>query len=288
MAKQSEYSYEQGGYTILGDVRAGVVDSVGVAGGWNEISNYVSDLKYAVETGGTIEGWMLASGLSFRMADGTSTSPALAWGSPTWAEGIYRINTGSLGFSMDVLPSATGKDLGATGNRWDLFAQSIDVSATATFAASVLISGLTATRVPYASTAGVIVDTGAFRWASSYLSVGSAGAITGGLKLENAGVANVGILLPPAWAASIHVTLPDASGTLESQVNKNAVSGYAGLNASSRITKGANVASDYVVISTASYAFVMRDDAATTTHYWGLFVASAGTLSTVDLGTSIP
>src|SRR3990167_48767 len=185
--KHDAYSFREGGYTILGDVKAGVVDAVGQAGGWNEVSNFYSDLKYAVETGGTVESWMLAAGLSFRMADGTGTSPALAWGNPTWQEGIYRIAQGSLGISMDLLPSATGKDLGATGNRWDVFAQTIDAAATATFSATVVISGLTETRVPYASTLGALQDSGAHRWASSYLSLGSAGAITGGLKLENGG-----------------------------------------------------------------------------------------------------
>lgn len=67
---------------------------------------------------------------------------------------------------------------------------------------------------------------------------------------------------------------------------KNAASGYAGLNGTSRITKGAD-AQDDVVIDLATKGLVMKDTQATP-HYWRLSVTTAGILVTTDLGTVKP
>jgi len=72
----------------------------------------------------------------------------------------------------------------------------------------------------------------------------------------------------------------------ESTANKNAVSGYAGLNTSSRTTKGVD-ATDDVIIDTSTKGLVLKDNAGTP-HYWRITVTSAGVLTVTDLGTTKP
>ena len=72
----------------------------------------------------------------------------------------------------------------------------------------------------------------------------------------------------------------------EQTTNKNAVSGYAGLNASSRVTKGADTTDD-LIVDTNSKGLVLKDNAGTP-HYWRITVNSAGTLVVTDLGTTKP
>ncbi len=73
---------------------------------------------------------------------------------------------------------------------------------------------------------------------------------------------------------------------VELQTNKNAVSGYAGLNASSRTTKGVDTTDD-LIVDTNSKGLVLKDNAGTP-HYWRVTVNSAGTLVVTDLGTTKP
>ena len=72
----------------------------------------------------------------------------------------------------------------------------------------------------------------------------------------------------------------------EVQSNKDAVSGYAGLNSVSRTTKGVDTTDD-VVIDLATKGLVLKDTAGTP-HYWRITVSTLGTLTATDLGTTKP
>ena len=72
----------------------------------------------------------------------------------------------------------------------------------------------------------------------------------------------------------------------EQTANKNAANGYAGLNASSRTTKGVDTTDD-VIVDTNSKGLVLKDNAGTP-HYWRITINSAGTLVITDLGTTKP
>lgn len=72
----------------------------------------------------------------------------------------------------------------------------------------------------------------------------------------------------------------------EVQSNKNAVSGYAGLNAASRITKGTDTTDD-VIVDLATKGLVLKDTAGTP-HYWRVTISTTGVLTTTDLGTTKP
>lgn len=72
----------------------------------------------------------------------------------------------------------------------------------------------------------------------------------------------------------------------EDKGNKNAISGYAGLNASSRITKGADTTDD-LIIDLATKGLVLKDTQGTP-HYWRITINNAGALVISDLGTTKP
>lgn len=72
----------------------------------------------------------------------------------------------------------------------------------------------------------------------------------------------------------------------EVQSNKDAVSGYAGLNSVSRTTKGVD-STDDLIIDTDLKGLVLKDNAGTP-HYWRITVSTLGTLTVTDLGTTKP
>ena len=72
----------------------------------------------------------------------------------------------------------------------------------------------------------------------------------------------------------------------EQSANKDAASGYAGLNASSRITKGVDTTDD-VIVDDATNGLVLKDTQGTP-HYWRVTVNNVGTLVITDLGTTKP
>ena len=72
----------------------------------------------------------------------------------------------------------------------------------------------------------------------------------------------------------------------EALAHKNAVSGYAGLNAASRTTKGVDT-TDYIISDDATKGVVLKDTAGTS-HYWRLNVSTIGVITTTDLGTTKP
>jgi len=67
---------------------------------------------------------------------------------------------------------------------------------------------------------------------------------------------------------------------------KDAASGYAGLSASSRTTKGVDTTDD-LIVDLATKGLVLKDTQGTP-HYWRVTVSTLGSLTTTDIGTSKP
>jgi hypothetical protein len=67
---------------------------------------------------------------------------------------------------------------------------------------------------------------------------------------------------------------------------KDAPSGYAGLNASSRVTKGVDTPND-LIVDLATRGLVLKDTQGTP-HYWRVTISNLGVLQTTDLGTTKP
>ena len=89
---------------------------------------------------------------------------------------------------------------------------------------------------------------------------------------------------------SIWLTYDNASARWRAlgrmDASRDVASGIAGLNASSRITKGA-ITTDDLIVDDATKGLVLKDNAGTP-HYWRVSVSTAGVLSTADLGTTAP
>lgn len=84
-----------------------------------------------------------------------------------------------------------------------------------------------------------------------------------------------------------HNSAADPHTGYQKESEKDAVSGYAGLNASSRVTKGTDTQDD-VIIDLAAKGLVIKD-AQATPHYWRIGIDHTGpTLTMTDLGTSKP
>lgn len=78
--------------------------------------------------------------------------------------------------------------------------------------------------------------------------------------------------------------LVDASTSFQLKVEKDGVSGYAGLNASSRVTKGTDTADDLIVDNNAKGLVLKSPNG----HYWRATVTNVGTFLLTDLGTTKP
>jgi len=85
---------------------------------------------------------------------------------------------------------------------------------------------------------------------------------------------------------SVYLTQTEGDARYEQSSQKNAASGYAGLNSSSRVTKGADITDD-VVIDLATKGIVLKDTQGTP-HYWRLTISNAGAIVITDLGTTKP
>lgn len=83
-----------------------------------------------------------------------------------------------------------------------------------------------------------------------------------------------------------HVGAADPHTQYQKESEKDQASGYAGLSAASRTTKGV-IATDDLIVDLASKGLVLKDTQATP-HYWRVTVSTVGVLSTADLGTSAP
>jgi hypothetical protein len=87
-----------------------------------------------------------------------------------------------------------------------------------------------------------------------------------------------------ALASHVAATDPHTGYQLESE--KNAANGYAGLNASSRTTKGVDTTDD-LVLDLATKGLVLKDTQGTP-HYWRVTISNVGAIVTTDLGTTKP
>ncbi len=72
----------------------------------------------------------------------------------------------------------------------------------------------------------------------------------------------------------------------QKESEKDAASGYAGLSATSRVTKGVDTEDD-VIIDLATKGVVLKD-VADPPHYWRLNISILGVISTTDLGHAEP
>lgn len=89
-----------------------------------------------------------------------------------------------------------------------------------------------------------------------------------------------------ASAISTHEAASDPHTGYQKESEKNAASGYAGLNSVSRTTKGVD-ATDDLVVDSATKGLVLKDTQGTP-HFWRLTVSNLGALVITDLGTSKP
>jgi hypothetical protein len=93
-----------------------------------------------------------------------------------------------------------------------------------------------------------------------------------GAQIDHAGLANL--------------ATGDPHTQYQQESEKNAASGYAGLNASSRITKGA-ITTDDLIVDLATKGLVLKDTQGTP-HYWRGTISTLGVLTFADLGVTKP
>ncbi len=87
-------------------------------------------------------------------------------------------------------------------------------------------------------------------------------------------------------ALATHVADSDPHTQYQKESERDAASGYAGLNAASRTTKGVDTTDD-VIIDLATKGLVLKDTQGTP-HYWRLTISTLGVLVITDLGTTKP
>ncbi len=127
-----------------------------------------------------------------------------------------------------------------------------------------------------------VVSTGGLQTSASGASIkckagGGASTDVDGLSVAGIGTIDHGGLLG---------LLDDDHTQYQKESEKDAVSGYAGLNASSRTTKGIDTTDD-IIVDLATKGLVLKDTQGTP-HYWRVSVSILGVLTTTDLGTSKP
>lgn len=137
-------------------------------------------------------------------------------------------------------------------------------------------SGLTASHL-VSLTAGkalTTTDPATFAVAAKGVTNGDSHDHSGGdgAQIDHAGLANL--------------TTGDPHTQYQQESEKDSASGYAGLNASSRIAKGTDTADD-LIVDLATKGLVLKDTQGTP-HYWRVTVETDGTLTTTDVGTSKP
>lgn len=87
-------------------------------------------------------------------------------------------------------------------------------------------------------------------------------------------------------AITAHEAAADPHTQYQRESEKDSANGYAGLNASSRTTKGAIVTDD-LIVNSATKGLVLKDTQGTP-HYWRVTVSNVGALVITDLGTTAP
>lgn len=85
---------------------------------------------------------------------------------------------------------------------------------------------------------------------------------------------------------AVHVGLADPHTQYQKESEKDSASGYAGLDASSRTTKGVDTTDD-LIVDLATKGLVLKDTQGTP-HYWRVTISILGVLTTTDLGTTKP
>lgn len=90
----------------------------------------------------------------------------------------------------------------------------------------------------------------------------------------------------PVDPVTAHVSAGNPHTQYQLSSAKDQASGYAGLNASSRVTKGADTADD-LIVDLATKGLVLKDTQGTP-HYWRVTVSTLGLLVVTDLGTTKP
>jgi hypothetical protein len=83
-----------------------------------------------------------------------------------------------------------------------------------------------------------------------------------------------------------HAGAADPHTVYQKESEKDAISGYAGLNTASRITKGA-ITTDDLIVDLATKGLVLKDTQGSP-HYWRVTIDNTGALVTSDLGISAP
>jgi hypothetical protein len=107
---------------------------------------------------------------------------------------------------------------------------------------------------------------------------------TGGITTD---VNGISIKVKAAGGAIVDVDgLSVDSTLLQLKAEKDAVSGYAGLNAVSRITKGVDTTDD-LIVDLATKGLVLKDTQGSP-HYWRVTISNLGAIVTADLGTVKP
>lgn len=94
------------------------------------------------------------------------------------------------------------------------------------------------------------------------------------------------IVVDPAVSIAAHVAASDPHIQYQKESEKDAASGYAGLNSSSRTVKGVD-AGDDLVVNLATKGLVLKDTQATP-HYWRITISNIGALVITDVGTVKP
>ena len=95
--------------------------------------------------------------------------------------------------------------------------------------------------------------------------------------------------MPPSIQQTTSLNVKDSTATetlYQATSEKDAASGYAGLNASSRTTKGVDTTDD-LIVDLATKGLVLKDTQGTP-HYWRVTISTLGALVTSDLGTAKP
>jgi hypothetical protein len=87
-------------------------------------------------------------------------------------------------------------------------------------------------------------------------------------------------------AITAHEGAADPHTGYQKESEKDSASGYAGLNAASRTTKGVDTTDD-LIVDNATKGLVLKDTQGTP-HYWRVTVSNLGALVITDLGTTKP